>query len=75
MNAAGVVGTGGLRNLGRAYLRRRYAYSVLYAPFYYGGRAGFRRDWKLSGLIELFLAANLLAAVMPVGPEKVAAFC
>jgi hypothetical protein len=59
--------TGGLVALGRAYLRRRYAilfYSLLLTMV----AAPLLASMGFSGnLIELFLATNLLAAVIPIG--------
>ena len=70
MSDGAVVGTGGLRELGRAYLRRRYAilfYTLLLTMVVAPVLAAF----ELKGsLIEFFLAANLLAAVMPVGAGR-----
>ena len=67
MKDSAVIGTAGVRNLARAYLRQRYAflfYTLLLTMVAAPGLAAL----GLSGwLIELFLAANLLAAVMPVG--------
>ena len=70
MSDTGVVATGGLRALRRAYLRRRYAilfYTLLLTMVALPLLAAF----ELTGaLIEFFLAANLLAAVMPVGTGR-----
>jgi voltage-gated potassium channel len=70
MSDSAVVGTGGLRELRRAYLCRRYAilfYTLLLTMVAVPLVAAF----ELKGsLIEFFLAANLLAAVMPVGPGR-----
>jgi ion channel len=64
------VATGGLRELGGAYLRQRYAFlfytlllTMVAAPVF--AALGLR-----GALIELFLAANLLAAVIPVGTAR-----
>jgi len=70
MTDTAVVGTSGLRELGRAYLRRRYAilfYTLLLTMVAVPLVAAF----ELSGaLIEFFLAASLLAGVMPVSTAK-----
>ena len=70
MKDSGVVGTGSVRHLARAYLRQRYAFlfytlllTMVAAPVL---PALGLRGW----VIELFLAANLLAAVMPVRAGK-----
>jgi hypothetical protein len=59
--------TGGIAALGRAYLRRRYAilfYSLLLTMV----AVPLLVSMGFSGnLIELFLATNLLAAVIPIG--------
>jgi Ion channel len=59
--------TGGIAALGRAYFRRRYAilfYSLLLTMV----AAPLLVSMGFSGnLIELFLATNLLAAVIPIG--------
>ena len=70
MNAAAVVGTGGMRNLGRAYLRRRYAFLFYTLLFTMVAAPGFAALKIAGGLIELLLAVNLLAAVMPVKAGK-----
>ena len=70
MNDSAVVGTGGLRELGRAYLRRRYAvlfYTLLLTMVAAPVVAAFEFE---GSLMEFFLAANLLAAVMPVGAGR-----
>ena len=70
MNDSGVVATGGLRVVGRAYLRRRYAI-LFYTLLLTLVAAPIVSALELRGsLIELFLAANLLAAVMPVGAGR-----
>ena len=70
MNDSGVVATGDLRVVGRAYLRRRYAI-LFYTLLLTLVAAPIVSALELKGtLIELFLAANLLAAVMPVGAGK-----
>jgi Ion channel len=57
---------GGLRALGRTYLRKRYAF-LFYTLLLTMVAAPVFAALQLEGaLIELFLAANLLAAVMPV---------
>ena len=70
MNDTGVVATGGLRVLGRAYLRRHYAilfYTLLLTLVVAPVFAAF----ELKGsLIEFFFAANLLAAVIPVSAGR-----
>jgi len=70
MNDTGVVAMGGLRVLGRAYLRRRYVilfYTLLLTMVAAPALAAF----ELKGsLIEFFLAANLLAAVIPVSEGR-----
>jgi hypothetical protein len=64
------VATGGLRDLGRAYLRQRYAF-LFYTLLLTMVAAPVFAAFELKGaLIELFLAANLLAAVMPVSAGK-----
>jgi len=70
MNDTGVVVTGGLGVLGPAYLRRRYAIlfytlllTIVAAPV-------FAALEFPGGLLELLLAANLLAAVLPVSAGK-----
>ena len=70
MHDTGVVATGGLRELGRAYLRRRYAV-LFYTLLITVVAAPVVAAFELRGaLIEFFLAANLLAAVMPVGAGR-----
>jgi Ion channel len=70
MNDSGVVATGGLRVLGRAYLRRRYAI-LFYTLLLTMVAAPVFAAFELKGsLIEFFLAANLLAAVMPVSAGR-----
>ena len=67
MTDSAVVRTSGVRNLARAYLRQRYAF-LFYTLLLTMVAAPVLAALGLSGwLIELFLAANLLAAVMPVG--------
>ena len=70
INDTSVATTGGLRAPGRAYLRRRYGilfYTLLLTMVAAPGFAAF----ELKGsLIEFFLAANLLAAVMPVSAGR-----
>ena len=63
-------GTGGFAAVGNAYFRRRYAilfYSLLFtmvaAPA--SGALGLK-----VGLIEVFLGANLVAAIIPIGNRK-----
>jgi voltage-gated potassium channel Kch len=70
MNDTGVVATGGLRVVGRIYLRRRYAilfYTLLLTMVAAPLVAAFELN---PSLLEFFLAANLLAAVMPVSAGK-----
>ena len=70
MNDNGVVATGGLRVVRRIYLRRRYAI-LFYTLLLTMVAAPLFAAFELKGsLIEFFLAANLLAAVMPVGAGK-----
>jgi hypothetical protein len=70
MSDSGVVGTAGVRNLGRAYLRQRYAFLFYTLLFTMVAGPGFAALKFPGGLIELLLAANLLAAVMPVRAGK-----
>jgi len=70
MNDTGVVATGGLRVLGRAYVRRRYAilfYTLLLTMV---AAPVFAALEFPGGLIEFLLGANLLAAVLPVSAGK-----
>jgi voltage-gated potassium channel len=70
MNDSGVVATGRLRVLRRVYLSRRYAilfYTLLLTIVAVPLVAAF--ELKPS-LIDFFLAANLLAAVMPAGAGR-----
>jgi hypothetical protein len=61
---------GGLRELGRAYLRQRYTI-LFYTLLVTMVAAPVVDAWELPGaLIELLLAANLLAAVLPVSAGK-----
>src|SRR6185295_16720496 len=70
MSDSAVVGTGGLRELRRAYLRRRYAI-LFYTLLLTMVAAPVFAAFELKGfLIEFFLAANLLAAVMPVSAGR-----
>ena len=70
MSDTGVVATGGRRVLGRAYLRRRYTI-LFYTLLLTIVAAPVVTALELKGsLIELFLAANLLAAVMPVSAGR-----
>ena len=70
MSDTGVVATDRLRVLGRAYLRRRYAilfYTLLLTLI----AAPVVTAFELKGsLIEFFLAANLVAAVLPVSTGR-----
>jgi voltage-gated potassium channel Kch len=64
------VATGGLRELGRAYLRQRYAilfYTLLLTMV---AAPAFAALEFPGGLIELLLATNLLAAVVPAGTAR-----
>lgn len=70
MNDSGVVGTGGVRELGRAYLRQRYTFLFYTLLMTMVAAPGFAALEFSGGLIELLLAANLLAAVMPVRAGK-----
>jgi hypothetical protein len=70
MNEPGVIGTAGVRNLGRVYLRQRYAFLFYTLLFTMVAAPGFAALEFPGGLIELLLAANLLAAVMPVRAGK-----
>ena len=66
MNDTGAVATGDLPVLWRAYSRRRYAI-LFYTLLLTMVAAPVVAAFELKGsLIEFFLAANLLAAVMPV---------
>jgi hypothetical protein len=70
MNVTAVIGTGGLRKLRRPYLRRRYAilfYTLLLTIVAVPLVAALELK---SSLIDFFLAANLLAAVMPAGAGR-----
>jgi len=70
MNDTRVVATGGLRVLGRAYLQRRYVI-LFYTLLLTMVAAPVLAAFELKGsLIEFFLAANLLAAVMPVSEGR-----
>lgn len=70
MTDTGVAATGGLRVLRRAYLRRRYAL-LFYTLLLTMVAAPVFAAFELAGsLIEFFLAANLLAAVMPVSAGR-----
>ena len=70
MNDASVVATGGRRVPGRVYLRRRYAI-LFYMLLLTMVAAPVFAAFELEGsLIEVFLGANLLAAVMPVSAGR-----
>ncbi|HUR70548.1 MAG TPA: potassium channel family protein [Candidatus Limnocylindrales bacterium] len=70
MSQGAAVGAGGLREWGRAYLRRRYAI-LFYTLLLTMVAAPVFAAFEFKGfLIEFFLAANLLAAVMPVGAGR-----
>jgi hypothetical protein len=61
---------GGLRAFGRGYLRRRYT-SLFYVLLLTMVAVPLCAAFELTGaLIEFFLAASLLAAVMPVGTAR-----
>jgi hypothetical protein len=62
--------TGGLAALGRAYFRRRYTI-LFYSLLLTMGAAPLLASTGLElNLIELFLATNLLAAVIPIGRRR-----
>jgi hypothetical protein len=66
MSEAIRIGAGGLRALGKAYLCRRYAI-LFYTPLLTMVAVPLVAAFELSGgLVEFFLAASLLAGVMPV---------
>src|SRR5207244_11310638 len=70
MTDTAVVGTSGLRELGCAYLRRRYAilfYTLLLTMVAVPLVAAFEMT---GALIDFFLAASLLAGVIPVSTVK-----
>jgi hypothetical protein len=70
MNGATVIGTGGLRKLGRAYLRQRYTI-LFYTLLLTMVAAPIFAALEFPGvLIESLLAANLLAAVLPVSARQ-----
>jgi len=70
MTDASAIGVGGLRDLGRTYLRRRYAI-LFYTLLFTMVAAPVAAALKLSGsFIELLQAASLLAAVMPVDAAR-----
>ena len=70
MSDSAVVGTVGMRQLGRAYLRQRYTI-LFYTLLLTMVAAPIFAALEFSGdLIELLLAANLLAAVLPVSAGK-----
>lgn len=70
MNDTGIVAKGSLRVLGRAYLRRRYVI-LFYTLLLTMVAAPVLAAFELKGsLIEFFLAANLLAAVIPVSEGR-----
>jgi voltage-gated potassium channel len=70
MTTASAIGVGALRDFGRTYVCRRYAilfYTLLLTMVAMPLLAAF----ELSGaLIEFFLAASLLAGVMPVSTSR-----
>ena len=70
MSDTAIVGTGGLRELGRAYMRQRYTI-LFYTLLLTMVAAPIFDALEFPGsLIELLLAANLLAAVLPVSAGK-----
>lgn len=70
MSEAVEEGVGGLRALGSAYLRYRYAI-LFYTLLLTMAAAPLLAAFGLTGaLIELFLAANLLAALVPASTGK-----
>jgi hypothetical protein len=70
MSDAGALGAGGLLALGRAYWRQRYAF-LFYTLLLTLAAAPVFAAFELKGaLIELFLAGNLLAAVIPVSAVR-----
>ena len=70
MNVTAVIGTGGLRKLRRPYLRQRYTI-LFYTLLLTMVAAPVFAALELPGvLIELLLAANLLAAVLPVSDGR-----
>ena len=66
MNDSVVVGTGGVRKLERVYLRHRYAVLFYTLLLTMAAAPVIAALGLKGGVIDLFLAANLLAAVMPV---------
>jgi voltage-gated potassium channel len=74
MTETGAVGLGALRDLGRTYFQRRYTilfYTLIFTVLATPVIASF----GLSGaIIESLLAANLLAAVMPVNAGRSRSF-
>jgi voltage-gated potassium channel len=70
MKDTAVAGKGSLRKLGRAYLRQRYTI-LFYTLLLTMVAAPIFAALEFSGnLIELLLAANLLAALLPVSAGK-----
>lgn len=70
MNGAAVIGTGGLRKLGRGYLRQRYTI-LFYTLMLTMVAAPIFAALEFPGvLIESLLAANLLVAVLPVSARR-----
>ena len=70
MSETGALGAGGLPALRRAYLRQRYAF-LFYTLLLTMVAAPVFAAFELKGaLIELFLAGNLLVAVMPVSAVR-----
>ena len=70
MNEVSVSGTGGLAAAGRAYFQRRY--TILFYSLLLTIAAGplFASMGLGTDLIELFLAINLVAAVIPIGSRS-----
>ena len=66
MSDSAVFGTGGLGELGRAYLRQRYGFLFYTLLVTMVATPGFAALEIPGALIELLLATNLLAAVIPV---------
>ena len=70
MNGTAVIGTGGLRKLRRPYLRQRYTI-LFYTLLLTMVAAPVFDALEFPGvLIESLLAANLLAAVLPVSDRR-----
>jgi voltage-gated potassium channel Kch len=70
MNRSPASGAGGLRALGKTYLRRRYT-TLFYVLLFTMVAVPLFAALDLSGaLIEFFLSASLLAAVVPLGKAR-----